>query len=153
MIFHKQRHRHRPEEGIFGDCQRTCYAMILDKQPEDIPNFGVHIGNSEAWGKAIKDFLASQGLAASHTVFGGESLDTVLITQKCTNPGQLYLLAGQSRNGVNHVVVCCDDKIIADPALDDSGIIGPCDDGYYWVERLVPLYFMYEHKAADSAGV
>ena len=23
-----------------------------------------------------------------------------------------------------------------DPSLDDSGIVGPCDDGFYWVQYI-----------------
>ena len=30
-------------------------------------------------------------------------------------------------------VVCRDGAIACDPGQDDPGIVGPCDDGFYWV--------------------
>ena len=55
------------------------------------------------------------------------------------NPGIHYLLSGSRRNGTNHVVVACGGEIVHDPALDDSGIVGPMDNGFFYVEILVPL--------------
>ena len=54
------------------------------------------------------------------------------------NPGLYYLLSGTSRTGCNHTVVALDDQIVWDPSLSDSGIIGPCDDGYYWIKLYIP---------------
>jgi hypothetical protein len=41
MRFQKQMFYHRPELGIYGDCQRTCIASMLDMDKFDVPNFGV----------------------------------------------------------------------------------------------------------------
>ena len=62
----------------------------------------------------------------------------VLTLMKAMNPGVYYMLSGESRTGCNHVVIALDDEIVWDPSLDDSGIIGRCDDGFTWVEFLVP---------------
>ncbi|MER8478407.1 GcrA family cell cycle regulator [Mesorhizobium sp. M1163] len=51
--------------------------------------------------------------------------------------GMAYILAGRSRNDTNHVVICRGQEIIWDPAIDDSGVVGPCSDGYFWFEFLV----------------
>jgi hypothetical protein len=46
--------------------------------------------------------------------------------------------------GTAHVVIALNDAIVWDPALDDSGIVGPADDGYYWIEFLVPAQILAE---------
>ena len=38
MTPHKQLNRHRPEEGVFGDCYRTAIACLLDLRPQDVPH-------------------------------------------------------------------------------------------------------------------
>jgi hypothetical protein len=58
---------------------------------------------------------------------------------KAINPGVFYLLGGQSRTDCGHSVVCLDDAIIWDPSLTDAGIVGPMEDGYYWITVLIPL--------------
>ena len=39
MIEQKQLYRHKPTEGSYGDCWRTCLACILDRNPETIPHY------------------------------------------------------------------------------------------------------------------
>jgi hypothetical protein len=53
------------------------------------------------------------------------------------------MLSGRSRTGVNHVVVCQGGQIVCDTSLNDSGIVGRCDDGYHWVAFLVPASQTY----------
>ena len=60
-------------------------------------------------------------------------IEGILKVGKVSSCGTYYILGGQSKTGVNHTVVCHSDKIVLDPSLNDSGIIGPCDDGYYWM--------------------
>lgn len=48
------------------------------------------------------------------------------------------------RNGTAHVVIGLNDAIVWDPAQDDSGIVAPADDGYYWIEFLVPAQLLAE---------
>lgn len=145
MRFQKQLFSHNPPHS-YGDCQRTVFACLLDMKPEDIPNFGIHIGNAAAWDIAVDDFLVSQNLYFTRVYYSGDiGLEAVLRTQKLTNPGMYYMLVGESRNGVNHVVIGLNDKIIHDPSIDNSGIVGPCTgeveaDRMYCVEFLVPLF-------------
>ena len=55
------------------------------------------------------------------------------------NPDIYFMLIGKSANGTNHVVICCNHKIVHDPSPVDSGIVGPSNNGNYFVEFLVPL--------------
>ncbi|VFR81092.1 hypothetical protein RAN3_2518 [plant metagenome] len=141
MTPQKQAFRHKPEEGIYGDCRRTAITCILDLPRDDVPHFGLHFGNSEAFHEAERVFLASRGLSKINVVYQ-DSLENVLMTLQATNPDAYYLLGGTSRTGVGHSVVGLGGQIIWDPSLDDSGIVGPMDDGFYWVSYFVPLVAM-----------
>ncbi len=56
------------------------------------------------------------------------------------NPGLYYMLLGTSKNGTGHTVICLNSKIVHDPSIDQSGIVGPMTgvkeyaDGVWFVE-------------------
>lgn len=139
MTPQKQAFRHRPDEGQIGDCWRTTLACLLDLQRDDVPHL-LH----DCWEdhdearRRTHEWLATQGLTLVEIPYNGD-LQLVLDLQGSMNPGIHYLLGGTSRNGVNHSVIACDDAIVWDPAIDDSGIVGPMSDGCYWLSWLVPL--------------
>ena len=139
MQFHKQLYRHDPDNGVWGDCFRTAIACLLDLQPEEVPHVcdGGEGDDSDGTAMAaMRDWLAPRGLGLFSLVYEGGKVRHVLRTVGRMNPGLPYLLMGTSRTGVNHNVICQDDQIIWDPSLSDSGIIGPADDGYFWVNML-----------------
>lgn len=136
----KQLFRHRPNEGIYGDCFRTAIAAALDLDAVDVPHFmDGTVGKGEAPGshEAAARFLNERGIMLINVLFPGiiplEDLLTTVMNSNPTSPGIVFMLGGESRSGVNHVVLCCDGEIVCDPSQTDSGIVGPCDDGYYWV--------------------
>lgn len=151
MLVQKQLFRHKPEEGIYGDCHRTALAALFDMDAREVPHFNEGNPSSEEFNRRDAAWLKAQGYVKYNMVFPAAELDDVLQTMKSLNPGIYYLLAGTSRTGVDHSVVCLDDQIICDPSLTDSGIIGPCADGYYWVTVLVPLRFT-EHQHSQRSG-
>jgi hypothetical protein len=137
MKFNKQLFRHKPEEGIFGDCHRTALACVLDLEPHEVPHFYGDIDlTPEQQTDAFEAWLNERGLYSIYTLFNGGRLEDVLYTIGAANyrtPGLLYLLGGKSRLGTGHTVVCQGGAIIHDPSLDDTGIIGPMDDGFFWI--------------------
>lgn len=145
----KQLFRHRPSEGIFGDCHRTAIACVLDMDAADVPHFmDADISGNEAHDR-VEAWLNARGIATINVLYTGEvPLREVLNTvAACNQRGKpVFILGGQSRNGVNHSVVCCDGKIVCDPGQDDPGIIGPCDDGFYWL-----TFFGHLDATADPA--
>lgn len=150
MIKRKQLFRHRPAEGTIGDCHRTAIACLLDLEPEAVPHYGELYFNDPdgaRFNKAFEDWLSRRGLRTAIIVYNGDSLADVLAAIGAQNKGAYYLLGGTSLTGVNHTVVCCGGEIAHDPSIDDVGITGPCDDGYYWVTFLVPAS-MYAKEAA-----
>jgi hypothetical protein len=135
----KQLYRHDPDNGVFGDCFRAAIASVLDLRCEDVPHFMDKKPNrGESAGDAhllCETWLRQRGLTQINIVYpGAADLGDLLTSIKNTNyPGLYFLLAGRSRNDVNHNVVCVNGEIAWDPSIDNSGIVGPCDDGHYWV--------------------
>jgi len=140
MKYHKQLFKHDPDNGVIGDCQRTAIACILNLDVEEVPHFGEkHWLDTVAFNKAIDDWLELRNLACVNSCYDC-SLETVLEWQN-NNPNCYYMLVGESGNGTNHVVIGRGDKIIHDPAIDCSGIVGPDNQGLYWVTHLVPMEY------------
>lgn len=139
MIYNKQLYKHNPPES-YGDCSRTVIACILNLSPSEVPNFSEGLGpnTGEQQHERTLEWLRTQGYAMYETVFDCD-LQTVLNYHRQLNPDIYYMLTGKSKNGTGHVVVCKNDEIVWDPAIDDSGIVGPADDGLYWVSVLIPL--------------
>lgn len=132
----KQLFRHKPDEGVFGDCHRTAIAIVLDMDAADVPHFMGDGDQPEEAHRACEAWLNARGISTISMVFDGvtrlaDILSTIAGINRHSKP--TYLLMGTSRTGCNHIVVCCDGKIVCDPSLDDSGIIGPCHDGLYWL--------------------
>lgn len=130
--------QHDPDNGVWGDCYRTAIGCLLDLPPDEVPHFADGGIVPEKTQKAIQAWLAPRHIALMGFPFLGELAD-VLRAMKLVNPGVHYLLAGQSRTGVAHVVVARDDRIVHDPSPSNPGIIGPEDDGFYWVHILAIL--------------
>ena len=142
MKLQKQRNLHDPENGIHGDCDRACLASMLGLPIGDVPHFFDGVNTSEecvAAYKTRKKWLNDRGVTYIQVkIVGDEDYEKVIRSTSYENPGIPFLLVGESRNGTTHVVICLDGEIIHDPALDNSGIIGPCPvEGVYTIEFLV----------------
>lgn len=131
----KQLLRHNPPAS-YGDCFRTAIAIVLDMDAAEVPHFMDGAASGEDGAAKAEAFLNARGMTTINIVCdGSRPLQAVLDSIAGTNLRQLpvFLVTGTSRNGCAHVVVACNGDIACDPALDDSGIVGPCDDGYYWL--------------------
>lgn len=139
--FQKQKYKHNPSDGYVGDCFPTCIACLLNISRDDVPHFFEEWdGDIEQQMVNVGNWLKSKGVWLLKIPYGGSGDYKAAITAiGNANPDKEYLLSGSSRNGVNHVVICKNGKIIHDTSTDDAWIVGPCDDGCYWVEFLVPI--------------
>lgn len=137
--FQKQAFRHKPDEGLYGDCDRTVIACLLGMDRDDVPHW--NNGPDEHWetvGRKMRtDFLLSRGLVAICYPYAPEHIDETREAMEEHFPRLHYLFAGLSRTGVNHAVIGRGRDIVWDPSLTDAGIIGPCKDGLYRIEFLV----------------
>lgn len=138
MTPHKQQFMHDPDNGVVGDCWRTCFACLLDMEPAAVPHFVFgHWNNARTADRLAREWLAQHGLGFIEYPMNCE-LGDLLRSVAAINPGTYYVLSGTSSNGTGHSVIACDDEIVHDPAQDSSGIVGPMDDGFYWVSFLIP---------------
>lgn len=137
MLLQKQKNLHRPEEGIYGDCLRTCIACLLHVKRDMVTNFMTDREDISRIHERIDEELLE--------VFGAYRVGFI-VPMDCGIQealdmfgsfarGMPYMLTGMSRNGTNHVVLAQGTAIIWDPSLDGSGIVGPGeseDHGPFW---------------------
>lgn len=148
MLLQKQLNLHKPEQGIYGDCYRTAIACLLDLRAEDVPNWAEQwylnpdAQNDPAGNWMVRQaqaWLQEQGYDSVGIPFP-HSLKHVLQATASWFPKTYFILTGKSTNETHHCVICQGGEIIWDPALDNSGIVGPCDDGFLWVEVITPFF-------------
>lgn len=144
MTPQKQAFLHNPAEGTFGDCVRTCLASILDLERDTVPNFAEeHWENAVGFRAAMHEWLTTQGLRMIELPYQGEAgLGLLLDHLNMVAPDMNVLLSGCSKNGTNHMVIARNGEIVWDTSIDASGIVGPCDDGYFWITFLISLRFV-----------
>lgn len=137
-----QANRHKPDEGIYGDCARTVIACLLELPRDDVPHFAEDDPDTLTYNHRIDNYLAEQhGLSFVRIPFlSGDGFDSILQNTGRLNPGLRFLLLGKSRRCVNHIVICQDGKIEHDTSCPKVGIIGPSDpDDLYWLYFLTPI--------------
>ena len=143
MILQKQKYFHKPAEGIVGDCFSTCVACVFNESNEHIPHFfGLHFDCNEpdkivspAVHASLNHWLKPRGLRYFEYPMecNREQLGIYL---KHYLPNQYVLIGCNSKHG-GHSVVMCNDNFMWDPSIDNSGCVGPMNDGYYWIGLFV----------------
>lgn len=136
MIYNKQLvFPHRPETDEWGDCFRTCLACMLDLPTPSVPHFLDKGQTGDDFWLPLQKWMSDAGLYLLTLPYEGEtSLEDVLKAIGGLNPGNRYMLSGMSPRETNHVVVCLDNEIEWDPSPPGGDLVGPCDDGNWWVE-------------------
>ena len=151
----KQKFLQDEAAGTTGDCGRAVLACLLDLDVEEVPHFGENLPqrfSGVEYNRRENEWLRGRGLYRVKIVFDGElSVDRVIRAVSSNNPDLLFLLVGTSKNETTHVVVCGNNKIVHDTALDDSGIVGPEGCGFYFVEFLVPLWHLIDRTGNEQA--
>ncbi|MCB1688565.1 MAG: hypothetical protein KDI33_08770 [Halioglobus sp.] len=145
----KQKYLHCPEEGQYGDCYRTCLACLLDLDRDDVPHF-VDTMDPGEWERSVQPrvdaWLRERGFVELALPATGDcDLDTIL--QLISSRGVYTILTGTSATGCNHCVIVGPDRSIHDPGRDNPGIVGPADDGFWWLSVLVPVQMAHQAPA------
>jgi hypothetical protein len=142
MKYHTQLFRHDPDNGVYGDCHRTALACVFDKDsPLDVPHFLEDNPTTAVFYQRVDVWLLEQGFRGFHFPIECADLDAVLEYMLRFAPGIHYILGGKSPRGTHHSVVACGGSLAHDPHPDGSFIVGPCDDGYFWIELFIPVRF------------
>jgi hypothetical protein len=132
--------RNNAQAGEYGDCHRTCIAMILNMHRDDVPHFmdGVDPAtppDDPIWRRCEDDeiaWLRKRGLRPINIPFAGDlnPLSDVLEMMRGLAHGAPFILGCTSSNGCNHSVVIQDGEV-HNP--NDGHIAGPMRDGYWWL--------------------
>lgn len=135
--FQEFRH-HDPENGVYGDCHRTAMAMVLGLDRDSLPNFGEHFRDMDKWKELEQRVCRELGLFPISIAYTseGEWADinhVIKFVHKWMAPGAPFILGGFSPGGTNHSVAVREDGVILDPQGRDVPLVGPCDDGNWWV--------------------
>ncbi len=101
-----QRNRHKPEEGIKGDCLRACICSLLELSDENVPNFV----EKETWREDVAEFLASNGY------------EMECYNRRPLAYGGYYMAIGISPRGFPHAVIHKMGKLVHDPHPDGGGV-------------------------------
>ena len=136
MTPHHQLIKHDPENGMHGDCQRTCVAAILDLHPSEVPHFcddpTATREDANWWEKRQSKWLAERGLTSATFAYHGDaSFEQVMLWTSRQSPTTPMILLGTSALGCNHVVVVLNGEIVCDPS--GNGIVGPALEGVWEV--------------------
>jgi len=137
MKYHKQQIL-----GDNGDCFRTCIACLMDHYVNDVPHFMDGSTTPEEGYDAAQEWLRGWTLQMVMIPFDGEgeSVEEILEYFEALLPtGQKAILTGGTARGSNHCVVIEDGAIIHDPDPQNRGLIGPANDGCYWVTFLTRI--------------
>lgn len=145
MIEQKQLYLHKPEQGIIGDCFRTTIACLLDLPALEVPHWYAEIWPpgeltceiSQEVLIACNKWLLPKGLQYAEFPVGAANNEELFNWLACYFPSNVYLGLGCSSKNGGHSVVINSSGYIWDPAIDNSGCVGPMKDDYYWVGMLV----------------
>lgn len=127
-------------QGAHGDCHRTCIAMVLDMDRDDVPHFNAdvapgtpgHTAVSQAAKAAERAWLADHGLVPVGVPFPGtESLDVLLEQFGMVSDGLAVVLGCRRDDHADHSVVLYQGRVY-DP-LGDPAPLRPMLDGMWWV--------------------
>lgn len=142
MIEQKQLYLHNPKEGSIGDCWRTCIACILDVEPKAIPHYYKSLWEPEP-------AIISTKVHRETNKFLKANFDLQYIEYPLDCPEveilntylehyyrDTYVMLGCSSKNGGHSVIR-KGYYMWDPAIDNSGCVGPMNDGYYWIGLLV----------------
>lgn len=150
-MMHKMLLSHDAEKGIWGDCHRTAIAAMLGLHPSVVPHF-YREGPTRPALETIQEInnwlRQNYGLRQIDIAYPGEtSVTDVLGAVSASNPGAVFMLGGTSSAGVGHTVLCWNGEIGFNPSNSPaSRIVGPMEDGYWWVS------FLCDCRAEAAAG-
>ncbi len=131
---------HDPDNGQYGDCFRACIASLMDMPAESVPHVLENYGAEEDadFIGRMNDWLRPHGFLFLEfpTACDEDNLSRV-------SRGYFYdlhyVLLGTSPRGCNHNAIYKAGDLVHDPHPDGGGIIGPAEDGFYWLGFLARL--------------
>ena len=132
----------------YGDCQRTCLAMVVGCDPLDVPHFGdERLFAADSGRRAEREWLRGLGLSyVQLPMVGSWGFEWVLTVLKENAADTPLIVSGKSPRGRwNHDVVVYQGSVF-DPHPDRTGLCGPCfyedspdDPPWFWANIIAPV--------------
>ena len=142
MKYHRQLCLHDPANDSYGDCQRTAIACLLDKEsPLDVPNYAeLYWDDPDKFGSAFRGYLRTQGYDWVGLPYLGTGMSPKEFLCWAGNYcDQYYMVSGMGARGVGHVVIAKGKSFCHDPHPSDDYLVGPFDDGVYWIYLILAI--------------
>ena len=111
---------HDPVNNSWGDCHRTCFAMLFDMRPEEVPHFfDKRLCPTIKHSKDLRHrWLLGKGYVPIDLTFVGEPQD-LRQTMGIIAPDVYWILGANTSEGVGHSVVCQGSMVAKDPSGDN----------------------------------
>lgn len=144
MKIQQQLFNHDPDNGVYGDCYRTCVAVILDRDAADVPHVGEQACHADEDGRGMtrrmREWLAQFGLGIAQFVVDARTAPAIedVLKLSADNPGVPVMILGEAKEcpGIGHIVVALDGEIVCDPS--GGGLAGPIE-GHWWIELVCAI--------------
>jgi hypothetical protein len=137
-----QKYLYNDGSGQYGDCHRTCIAMILNMDRDDVPHFMADVPygcvpgdeRSKAAEQLENDWLAARNLATVNWGYDGATTTLEQVIEVvCRLARSPVILGCQSQNRCDHSVVLWEGEIY-NP--NGGEIAGPMKDGFWWITAI-----------------
>lgn len=142
MTPHKQLIRHDPDNGQWGDCWRTAVACLLDMPPADVPHLNGPDYTQGQQSIEMRAWLAERRLTLFDFAWPGDQPLDMLLASLVHVVGDRplhFMVSGTSPRDTVHVVIATIGGVVHDPHPDGGGLIGPVEDGNWWIGFLGAL--------------
>lgn len=133
----KQLIMHNPERGEHGDCLRTCVAMCLGMEPQDVPHFG-DPSLFPDWLAGLNYWLAERELSVFGIPVFADNFDEITRQLSLSGGCVPAIVTGTSSRELTHAVVVHLGEVF-DPHPSSLGLKGPESTGVFWVRVIAPL--------------
>ncbi|MEM9579072.1 MAG: hypothetical protein AAF891_00175 [Pseudomonadota bacterium] len=149
LMRRKQLITHDPENGKWGDCYRTCIAMLMGLDPAEVPHFCDGSPENASGIEGVRDWLRPQGLSVFQSVYGADiTFRQLMGTLEHFSPGVPVIITGMGTRGVNHCVVAIGNQVFCDPCNGKpvkKPFTGPAEsegEAWWWIEAIAkaPAY-------------
>lgn len=132
--FNKQKIKHNPSNGEYGDCYRTCVSCILKVDVDDVPHVYANGESPDEGDLLMNEFLNENGFSKLQVCFDGQaSLKDALSYARDTCKSIPAILTGSTSPGsVGHCVIAFNGEIIHDVSDVASQVSMPASDSGLW---------------------
>ena len=137
---------HNPDMGYYGDCYRTCMAVVMGMDAKDVPHFCDGDASDLNGIKGARDWLRPMGFGIWQNIYLEDvSFKDMLNSISHFSVDIPVIITGQRTKGVNHCVVAVNGKVICDPLTGEANrkpFNGPAvvdGNAWWWVEVIAKL--------------